>query len=374
MAMFGSESLEGYNGLNPTRIKVIGVGGGGSNAVNQMVIDGIDGVDVFAVNTDLQHLSRLKVPNKVQIGEKVTRGLGAGSNPEIGEQAAFEDVDKIKEILKDTDMLFIAVGLGGGTGTGAAPVVAQVAKEMGILTVGVATLPFRFEQRVRKEIALKGLEKLKEAVDTYIIIHNDRVGQIGNKTLSFKDAFREVDSILSRVVRGVTNTISSYAVINIDFADVKTIMEGGGLAVIGMGEGRGEGKIEAAVQQAISNPLLEGNSIEGAKRLLITLWVSEDVPYPEVEEAITTITEQSNQDPLVIFGAALEENDEDLLKVTVIATDFERADEIAREEPGTFKVIKREQPEMKKAIPEESIQPVEPDDSLPAYLRRKRRI
>ncbi len=374
MAMFETESLEGYNGLNPTRIKVIGVGGGGSNAVNQMVLDGIDGVDVFAVNTDLQHLSRLKVPNKVQIGEKVTRGLGAGSNPEIGEQAAFEDVDKIKEILKDTDMLFIAVGLGGGTGTGAAPVVAQVAKEMGILTVGVATLPFRFEHRVRKEIALKGLEKLKETVDTYIIIHNDRVGQVANKMLSFKDAFREVDSILSRVVRGVTNTISSYAVINIDFADVKTIMESGGLAVIGMGEGRGEGKIEAAVQQAISNPLLEGNSIEGAKRLLITLWVSEDVPYPEVEEAITTITEQSNQDPLVIFGAALEENDEDLLKVTVIATDFEKADEIAREEPGTFKVIKREQPEMKKAIPEEGIQPVEPDDNLPAYLRRKRRI
>ncbi len=372
--MFETESLEGYNGLNPTRIKVIGVGGGGSNAVNQMVLDGIDGVDVFAVNTDLQHLSRLKVPNKVQIGEKVTRGLGAGSNPEIGEQAAFEDVDKIKEILKDTDMLFIAVGLGGGTGTGAAPVVAQVAKEMGILTVGVATLPFRFEHRVRKEIALKGLEKLKETVDTYIIIHNDRVGQVANKMLSFKDAFREVDSILSRVVRGVTNTISSYAVINIDFADVKTIMESGGLAVIGMGEGRGEGKIEAAVQQAISNPLLEGNSIEGAKRLLITLWVSEDVPYPEVEEAITTITEQSNQDPLVIFGAALEENDEDLLKVTVIATDFEKADEIAREEPGTFKVIKREQPEMKKAIPEEGIQPVEPDDNLPAYLRRKRRI
>ncbi len=374
MAMFETESFEGYNGLNPTRIKVIGVGGGGSNAVNQMVLDGIDGVDVFAVNTDLQHLSRLKVPNKVQIGEKVTRGLGAGSNPEIGEQAAFEDVDKIKEILKDTDMLFIAVGLGGGTGTGAAPVVAQVAKEMGILTVGVATLPFRFEHRVRKEIALKGLEKLKETVDTYIIIHNDRVGQVANKMLSFKDAFREVDSILSRVVRGVTNTISSYAVINIDFADVKTIMESGGLAVIGMGEGRGEGKIEAAVQQAISNPLLEGNSIEGAKRLLITLWVSEDVPYPEVEEAITTITEQSNQDPLVIFGAALEENDEDLLKVTVIATDFEKADEIAREEPGTFKVIKREQPEMKKAIPEEGIQPVEPDDNLPAYLRRKRRI
>ncbi len=376
MAMFGTESFESssYNGMNPTRIKVIGVGGGGSNAVNQMVQDGIDSVDVFAVNTDLQHLSRLSVPNKIQIGEKVTRGLGAGSNPEIGEQAAFEDVDKIKEVLKDTDMLFIAVGLGGGTGTGAAPVIAQTAKEMGILTVGVATLPFKFEHRVRKEIAMKGLEKLKEHVDTYIIIHNDRVGQIANKMLTFKDAFREVDSVLSRVVRGVTNTISTYAVINIDFADVKTIMEKGGLAVIGMGEGRGEGKIETAVQQAISNPLLEGNSIEGAKRLLLTLWVSEDVPYAEVEEAISNITEQSNRDPLVIFGAALEEDDEDLLKVTVIATDFERADEISKEEPATFRVIKKEAPEMKKAIPEESIQPVEPDDSLPAYLRRKRRI
>jgi cell division protein FtsZ len=374
--MFGSESFESspYNGLNPTRIKVIGVGGGGSNAVNQMVQDGIDNVDVFAVNTDLQHLSRLSVPNKIQIGEKVTRGLGAGSNPEIGEQAAYEDVDKIKEVLKDTDMLFIAVGLGGGTGTGAAPVIAQVAKEMGILTVGVATLPFKFEHRVRKEIALKGLEKLKEHVDTYIIIHNDRVSQIANKMLTFKDAFREVDSVLSRVVRGVTNTISTYAVINIDFADVKTIMENGGLAVIGMGEGRGEGKIETAVQQAISNPLLEGNSIEGARRLLLTLWVSEDVPYAEVEEAISTITEQSNQDPLVIFGAALEEDDEDLLKVTVIATDFDRAQEVQKEEQATFKVIKRESPEIKKAIPEENLQPVEPDDSLPAYLRRKRRI
>ncbi len=360
--------------LNPTRIKVIGVGGGGSNAVNQMVLDGIEDVEVYAVNTDLQHLSRLSVPNKIQIGEKVTRGLGAGSNPEVGEQAAIEDVEKLKDILRETDMLFIAVGLGGGTGTGAAPVIARVAKEMGILTVGVATLPFRFEQRQRREIALRGLEKLKENVDTYIIIHNDRISQIASKMLSFRDAFREVDNVLSRVVRGVTNTISSYAIINIDFADVKTIMKEGGLAIIGMGEGRGEDKIQTAVEQAISNPLLEGNSIEGATRLLITLWVSEDVGYAEVEEAITNITEKSAGNPLVIFGAALEEDDEDLIKVTVIATNFDRTKEEAKEEEATFKVIKRETPEMKKAIPEEGIKPVEPDDNLPAYLRRKRRI
>ena len=360
--------------LNPTRIKVVGVGGGGCNAVNRMFNDGIEDVEIYAVNTDVQHLSSLSVPHKIQIGEKVTRGLGAGARPEVGEQAALEDVDKIKDILRDTDMLFIAVGLGGGTGTGAAPVIAQTAREMGILTVAVATLPFKFEGPRRMESALAGLDRLKDNVDTYIVIHNQKLQDIANKVLTVKDAFKEVDNILSKAVRGITNIISTSAVINVDFADVRTVMESGGLALIGMGEGKGEGKIEVAVEQAISNPLLEGNTIEGAKRLLVTLWVSEDIPFNEVEQAINDMMDRTNNEPLIIFGAVLEEGVENFMRVAVVATDFEKSQSEGVKEEGVFRVIKREPQPMKKAVPEENISPVEPEEEVPAYLRRKRRI
>ncbi|RLJ70356.1 cell division protein FtsZ [Hydrogenivirga caldilitoris] len=360
--------------LNPTRIKVIGVGGGGCNAVNRMFIDGIEDVETYAVNTDVQHLSSLSVPHKIQIGEKVTRGLGAGARPEIGEQAALEDLDKIKDILKDTDMLFIAVGLGGGTGTGAAPVIAQTAREMGILTVGVATLPFKFEGPRRMQAALAGLDRLKDNVDTYIVIHNQKLQEIANKVLTVKDAFREVDNVLSKAVRGITNIISTSAMINVDFADVRTVMESGGLALIGMGEGRGEGKIDLAVEQAITSPLLEGNTIEGAKRLLVTLWVSEDIPFNEVEQAISGIMARTHNEPLIIFGAVLEENVENFLRVAVVATDFEKAQSESSREENLFRVIKREPPPVKRAVPEEGISPVEPEEEVPAYLRRKRKI
>ncbi|HAV40458.1 MAG: cell division protein FtsZ [Aquificota bacterium] len=358
--------------LNPTRIKVFGVGGGGSNAVNRMYLEGIEGVELFAINTDVQHLASLAVPNKIQIGEKVTKGLGAGAKPEIGEQAALEDVDKIREILRNTDMLFIACGLGGGTGTGAAPVIAETAKDMGILTVAVVTKPFNFEGPKRMHVANEGLEKLKDVVDTYIVVNNQKLVEIADKNFSIKDAFKMVDDVLAKAVMGITSIVVTPALINVDFADVKTVMEKGGLALIGMGEGRGDGRRDYAVEQAISSPLLEGNSIQGARRLLVTLWVSEDVPFREVEETIGRIREVAHEDALIIFGAMLESDKENFMRVAVVATDFENAQSLSQ-----LKVVKK--PEfkepIKKAVPESTIEPVQPEiEEIPAYLRRKRKI
>jgi cell division protein FtsZ len=352
--------------VNPTRIKVFGIGGGGSNAVNRMYLDGIEGVELFAINTDVQHLTSLSVPNKIQIGEKVTRGLGAGARPEIGEQAALEDIDKIKEVLRNTDMLFLAVGLGGGTGTGAAPVIAETAKEMGILTVAVVTKPFNFEGQKRMQVALEGLERLKEVVDTYIVINNQKLVEVAEKNFSIKDAFKMVDDVLSKAVRGITSIVVTPALINVDFADVRTVMERGGLALIGMGEGRKD----IAIEQAIASPLLEGNTVAGARRLLVTLWVSEDVPFRDVEETISRIRESAHDDALIIFGAVLEKDKENFMRVAVVATDFENAVQQAQ-----FRVVKKEQKPLQKVVPESTVEPVQPDiEELPAYLRRKKRI
>jgi cell division protein FtsZ len=352
--------------VNPTRIKVFGIGGGGSNAVNRMHLDGIEGVELFAVNTDIQHLTSLSVPNKIQIGEKVTRGLGAGARPEVGEQAALEDIDKIKDVLRNTDMLFLAVGLGGGTGTGAAPVIAETAKEMGILTVAVVTKPFNFEGQKRMQVALEGLEKLKEVVDTYIVINNQKLVEVAEKNFSIKDAFKMVDDVLSKAVRGITNIVVTPALINVDFADVRTVMERGGLALIGMGEG----KKDLAIEQAIASPLLEGNTVAGARRLLVTLWVSEDVPFRDVEETIGRIRESAHDDALIIFGAILEEDRENFMRVAVVATDFENAVQQTQ-----LRVVKKEQKPLQKVVPEPTVEPVQPDiEELPAYLRRKKRI
>lgn len=352
--------------VNPTRIKVFGIGGGGSNAVNRMYLDGIEGVELFAINTDIQHLTSLSVPNKIQIGEKVTRGLGAGARPEIGEQAALEDIDKIKDVLRNTDMLFLAVGLGGGTGTGAAPVIAEAAKEMGILTVAVVTKPFNFEGQKRMQVALEGLEKLKEVVDTYIVINNQKLVEVAEKNFSIKDAFKMVDDVLSKAVRGITSIVVTPALINVDFADVRTVMERGGLALIGMGEGRKD----IAIEQAIASPLLEGNTVAGARRLLVTLWVSEDMPFRDVEETISRIRESAHDDALIIFGAVLEKDKENFMRVAVVATDFENAVQQAQ-----FRVVKKEQKPLQKVVPESTVEPVQPDiEELPAYLRRKKRI
>ena len=352
--------------VNPTRIKVFGIGGGGSNAVNRMYLDGIEGVELFAINTDIQHLASLSVPNKIQIGEKLTRGLGAGARPEIGKQAALEDIDKIKEVLRNTDMLFLAVGLGGGTGTGAAPVIAEAAKEMGILTVAVVTKPFNFEGQKRMQVALEGLERLKEVVDTYIVINNQKLVEMAEKNFSIKEAFKMVDDVLSRAVRGITSIVVTPALINVDFADVRTVMEKGGLALIGMGEG----KKDLAVEQAIACPLLEGNTVAGARRLLITLWVSEDMPFRDVEETINKIRESAHDDALIIFGAVLEKDKENFMRVAVVATDFENAVQQAQ-----FRVVKKEQKPLQKVVPESTVEPVQPDiEELPAYLRRKKKI
>jgi cell division protein FtsZ len=352
--------------VNPTRIKVFGIGGGGSNAVNRMHLDGIEGVELFAINTDIQHLTSLSVPNKIQIGEKVTRGLGAGARPEVGEQAALEDIDKIKDVLRNTDMLFLAVGLGGGTGTGAAPVIAETAKEMGILTVAVVTKPFNFEGQKRMQVALEGLEKLKEVVDTYIVINNQKLVEVAEKNFSIKEAFKMVDDVLSKAVRGITSIVVTPALINVDFADVRTVMERGGLALIGMGEGRKD----FAIEQAIASPLLEGNTVAGARRLLVTLWVSEDVPFRDVEETIGRIRESAHDDALIIFGAILEEDKENFMRVAVVATDFENAVQQAQ-----LRVVKKEQKPLQKVVPEPTVEPVQPDiEELPAYLRRKKRI
>jgi cell division protein FtsZ len=312
-----------YDAKNPTKIKVFGVGGGGSNAVARMYQEGLQDVELYIVNTDLQHLNYLPVPNKIHIGESISKGLGAGSKPEIGREAALENLDKIKEAMEGADMVFIAAGLGGGTGTGASPVIAQAAKEMGILTVAVVTKPFSFEGKVRQRIAEEGLEQLKERVDTYLVIHNDRLLQVAGKNVSFANAFKLVDNILYRSVKGITDLILVPGLINPDFADVKTIMENAGKALIGVGSGKGENKIEEAVMTATSSPLLEGTSIQGAKRLLINVEVSPDLSFMEVNEAVSQIRELAHEEAHIIFGASIINDVEDEIKITVIATDFE---------------------------------------------------
>ncbi|MCS7083612.1 MAG: cell division protein FtsZ [Aquificaceae bacterium] len=348
--------------INPTRVKVLGVGGGGCNAVNRMILDGIQNVDVYAVNTDIQHLQTLQVPNKIQIGEKLTRGLGAGAKPEIGEQAAQEDADRMREILKETDMLFIAAGLGGGTGTGAAPVIAEIAKELGILTVAIVTKPFNFEGNRKMQIAAQGLEKLKDKVDTYIVINNQRLTEIEEKNFTIGNAFKMVDDILSISVRSITDVLTTPAIINVDFSDMRTVMEKGGLALIGLGEAS-DSKKDLAFERAITSPLLEGNTISGAKKLLLTFWLSEDVPFKDMESVFARVQEQVNQDALILFGVSMEKGRENFMRITIVATDFENQQKVKKPDPPT-----------KPQSPSPTIQPVFPDDETPAYVRRKKII
>ncbi|MGB9766589.1 MAG: cell division protein FtsZ [Sulfurihydrogenibium sp.] len=330
-----------YDAKNPTKIKVFGVGGGGSNAVARMYQEGLQDVELYIVNTDLQHLNFLPVPNKIHIGESISKGLGAGSKPEIGREAALESLDKIKEALEGADMVFIAAGLGGGTGTGASPVIAQAAKEMGILTVAVVTKPFSFEGKVRQKIAEEGLEQLKEKVDTYLVIHNDRLLQVAGKNVSFSQAFKLVDSILYKSVKGITDLILVPALVNPDFADVRTVMENAGKALIGVGSAKGDNKIEEAVMSATTSPLLEGTSIQGARRLLINVEVSPDLSFQEVNEAVSQIRELAHEEAHIIFGAAIINDTEDEIKITVIATDFESE---------AKKEVKQEQQKVKRVI------------------------
>ncbi|WP_071027237.1 cell division protein FtsZ [Peptoniphilus raoultii] len=305
------------------KIKVVGVGGGGNNAVNRMISAGIKGVEFYAFNTDRQALKSSLADNKIQIGEKVTRGLGAGSNPDVGQESAEESIDEIRETLSGADMVFITAGMGGGTGTGAAPVIAQVAKELGLLTVGVVTKPFTFEGFKRAKSAERGISALKDKVDTLVIIPNDRLLSISDKKTSFSEAFEMADEILKQGIQGISDLISVPNLINLDFADVKTIMLDKGIAHMGIGIASGDDRATEAARLAINSPLLE-TSIEGAKSVLLNITAGNDLGIFEVNEAADLIRECVDEDANIIFGAGIDESLKDQVKITVIATEFDK--------------------------------------------------
>ena len=304
------------------KIKVIGVGGGGCNAVNRMIESGVKGVEFIVANTDLQVLNTSKASNKLQIGVTITNGLGAGANPEVGRAAAQESKEEIKEALKGADMIFVTCGMGGGTGTGAAPGIAEIAEDLGALTVGIVTKPFRFEGKRRMEQAILGIEELKKHVDTLIVIPNDRLREIIDKSTPMLDAFKEVDNVLHRGVQSISDLIAVSGLVNLDFADVKTVMEKRGSALIGIGLGVGENRAIDAAKQAVSSPLLE-TSIEGATDAIINVTGGTSLTLFEAEDAAEVVRQSSNTDINIIFGAVINENLNDEVIVTVIATGFE---------------------------------------------------
>ena len=309
---------------NVVNIKVVGVGGGGNNVVNRMVRSGAQGVDFIAVNTDTQALNASSANYKLQIGEKLTGGKGAGSNPEIGRKAAEESRNQISKALEETDMVFVTAGMGGGTGTGAAPVVAEIARELGVLTVGVVTKPFGFEGRRRAQQAEAGIEELKDKVDSLVIIPNERLKFATDQKITFANAFEIADDVLRQAVQSISDLIRDTGFINLDFADVTAIMKDAGMAHMGVGRAAGTGKAEEAARMAISSPLLE-TSIEGARGVLINITGSTDIGLEEVEQAATLVQQAVHPDALTIFGATFDEALDDEIRVTVIATGFSDA-------------------------------------------------
>jgi len=310
--------------LTGARIKVIGIGGGGSNAVNRMIEAGIEGIEFLVANTDLQALKRSRAPIKIQLGSRLTKGLGAGADPNVGREAALEDTDKIIEVLEGADMVFVTTGLGGGTGTGAAPIVASLATELDALTVAVVTKPFQFEGRRRMQQAEQGLRELRECVDTVITIPNERLLHTVDRGVSLSDSFRVADDVLRQAVQGISDLITVPGLINLDFADVKSIMQGMGMALMGAGRASGENRAIEATQQAISSPLLEEATIQGAKGVLINITGGPDLTLFEVNAASSIIRESADDDANIIFGAVIDENLTDEMKITVIATGFDK--------------------------------------------------
>ena len=316
---------EEVEGSSPTKIKVIGCGGGGSNAVNRMISTKLSNVEFIVINTDLQALKGSNAANKLAIGQKVTKGLGAGGRPEVGEQAAEEDKELITNALRGADMVFITAGMGGGTGTGSAPVVARIARELGALTVGVVTTPFDFEGPVRMRQAKAGLEKLHEQVDSLIVIPNQQLLKVVDKNTPVRQAFLIADDVLRQGVEGISNIITRAGEVNTDFADVKNTMQGQGNAILGIGVGEGENRAVEAATKAISNPLLEDSHIDGAKNILINICASEEVSMNEVEEICNIVTASADKDRNVYFGQVIDHSMESKISVTVIATGFEQA-------------------------------------------------
>ena len=349
-------------------IKVVGVGGGGSNAVNRMVDAGLGGCEFIAVNTDAQALLMVDADVKMPIGSDVTRGLGAGADPSVGKSAAEESRDELKEALKGADMIFVTAGEGGGTGTGGAPVVAELGRELEALTVGVVTRPFSFEGRRRAEIASRGVDELREEVDTLIVIENDRLLQVVEKRTSILDAFTLADDVLRQGVQGITDLITIPGLVNLDFADVRTIMNEAGSALMGIGTASGENRATEAARSAVSSPLLE-SSIEGATGVLLNVTGGPDIGLFEVNEAAQVVTSAADQNANVIFGAVIDESLKDEVRVTVIATGFgpakvrrrrraeEPADEVRREQEGD-----REQPRDRFEVEDDILE-------VPSFLR-----
>jgi cell division protein FtsZ len=358
--------------ITGARIKVIGVGGGGGNAVNRMIEAGIEGIEFLVANTDLQALKRSRAPIKIQLGGKLTKGLGAGANPDIGRNAALEDTEKIIEALEGADMVFVTTGLGGGTGTGAAPIIASLATELNALTVAVVTKPFHFEGKRRMAQGDQGLRELRECVDTVITIPNERLLHTADPTMSLQDAFKMADDVLRQAVQGISDLITVPGLINLDFADVKSIMAGMGLALMGAGRASGPNRAVEATQQAISSPLLEEATIQGAKGVLINITGGSDLTLYEVNEASSIIRESADEEANIIFGAVIDESLRDEMKITVIATGFDK--EIADIGTPTHAAATG-QPGRYQPSPDlsaRSVAPTRSDDlDVPTFIRKK---
>ncbi len=346
------------------KILVIGVGGAGNNAVNRMVDENIIGVEFIGINTDKQALQMCKAGQLVQIGEKLTKGLGAGAKPEVGAKAAEENLEDLSELMKGADMVFVTCGMGGGTGTGAAPVIAGLAKEMGILTVGVVTKPFRFEAKQRMNNAIQGIERLKESVDTLIVIPNDKLLEIVDRRTSMPEALKKADEVLQQGVQGITDLINLPGLINLDFADIQTVMKDKGIAHIGIGEGHGDDKAIDAVKQAITSPLLE-TTIEGATDIIIN--ISGDIGLIEANEAATYVEELAGESANIIFGAMYDDTTPDTAKITVIATGLE---EVASAGQGAAYTKKAEKPTFPGSVPG-SFRSSNPTPVQPSFAPRK---
>jgi cell division protein FtsZ len=368
------------------RIKVIGVGGGGGNAVNTMISYNLQGVDFIAANTDIQALGASAAPLKVQLGVEVTKGLGAGANPDIGKMAAMEDRELLRQHLDGADMVFITAGLGGGTGTGGAPIIAELAREMGALTVAVVTKPFQFEGKKRNQQAEEGISELRSTVDTLITVPNQRLLSLGGRNLSLLDAFKKADDILYHAVKGISDLIMVPGLINLDFADVKNIMSQMGLALMGTGIAGGENRAVEAAQKAISSPLLEENTIQGAHGILLNITGGPDMTLHEINEASSLIQKEAHEDANIIFGTVIDKNMGDEIRITVIATGFEDAAQKRQGIPNITRVgryrgedlsvpaylrNKEKSQENKKIVKLGTIDDDSPDLEIPTFLRRQ---
>src|SRR5690606_30900700 len=333
---FAMIDFEAERTLPAAKIKVIGVGGGGGNAINSMIAAGLSGVDFIAANTDAQALANNRAPFKVQLGTELTRGLGAGADPEIGRAAALEDKDRIAELLEGADMVFVTAGMGGGTGTGAAPVIAEVARELGALTVGVVTKPFDFEGNRRARQAQAGIESLKTAVDTLITIPNQRLLSVAERRMPLLEAFRRADEVLLNAVQGIVDLIQNHGYVNVDFADARAVMANQGIALMGTGRGRGEERCVEAMHAAIHSPLLEDVSIQGATGLLINITAPADLSLMESDGALSGVREAAHDDANIVFGSVIDPRIEDEVKITISATGFSSPSRAApRARPAT---------------------------------------